>query len=371
MAIELIVDTPVLKGEKGDKGDTGSFDYTYLEEIVDEHLDNRFENVDASLLLKVDKEEGKSLVDDEYIQKLENIETLDVTIMEKFAQKIDQSDLEENLMEIRGEVQNYIDEKLIIAGSGDMLKSIYDTDGDGVIDIARSADNANMVNNLSVESAVPINAVFTDTTYEEATTSSSGLMSKNDKIKLNGIESGANYVEVLDDITSDIAKALSVNQGKIIKEKVALIEQNVLDNNTNIESIQGDVDKLKSAPTLLFSGAVRSGTLNLSENIENFKSFFVAIGQTTSSSGASLHYTSQMGVMADYTSRRFRLGVVINVANSSDEIISQRTIAGAIEFISGESIEITAPFVYIAHSPNSNHSALSEEHYIREIWGVR
>ena len=165
MAIELIVDTPVLKGEKGDKGDTGSFDYTYLEEIVDEHLDNRFENVDASLLLKVDKEEGKSLVDDEYIQKLENIETLDVTIMEKFAQKIDQSDLEENLMEIKGEVQNYIDDKLIIAGSGDMLKSIYDTDGDGVIDIAKNADNANMVNNLSVESAVPINAVFTDTTY--------------------------------------------------------------------------------------------------------------------------------------------------------------------------------------------------------------
>lgn len=44
-------------------------------------------------------------------------------------------------------------------GSGDMLKSVYDTDDDGIV------DNAEKVNNHTVESDVPSNAVFTDTTY--------------------------------------------------------------------------------------------------------------------------------------------------------------------------------------------------------------
>ena len=40
--------------------------------------------------------------------------------------------------------------------------------------------------------SVPSNAVFTDTTYGDATTSASGLMSSGDKSKLDGIASGAN-----------------------------------------------------------------------------------------------------------------------------------------------------------------------------------
>ncbi len=163
MAIELIVDTPVLKGEKGDKGDTGSFDYTHLEEVVDEHLDNRFSDVNASLDLKVDKEEGKSLVDDEYIEKLNNLETLDKTVVEKFNDKVDQSDLEENVIQMKSELQNYIDENLEISKSGDMQRSVYDNDFDGIVeraDRADNADNADKVNNLTVETAVPPDAVL-------------------------------------------------------------------------------------------------------------------------------------------------------------------------------------------------------------------
>lgn len=44
-------------------------------------------------------------------------------------------------------------------GSGDMLKSVYDTDGDGVV------DNAEKVNGFTVETNVPANAEFTDTVY--------------------------------------------------------------------------------------------------------------------------------------------------------------------------------------------------------------
>ncbi len=45
------------------------------------------------------------------------------------------------------------------SGAGDMLKATYDTDDDGVV------DNAEKVNNHTVLSDVPANAVFTDTTY--------------------------------------------------------------------------------------------------------------------------------------------------------------------------------------------------------------
>ena len=47
--------------------------------------------------------------------------------------------------------------------SGDMLKSVYDTNNNGIV------DNAEKVNNHSVESDVPSGAVFTDTTYTAGT----------------------------------------------------------------------------------------------------------------------------------------------------------------------------------------------------------
>ena len=45
------------------------------------------------------------------------------------------------------------------SGTGDMLQSVYDSNNDGVVD---NADNAARVNNLTVETAVPSGAVFTD-----------------------------------------------------------------------------------------------------------------------------------------------------------------------------------------------------------------
>lgn len=125
-----------------------------------------------------------------------------------------------------------INTSLASKGSGDMLKSVYDTDGDGIV------DNAEKVNGFTVGVNVPANAKFTDTvythptytakssglykvtvdgtghvsgtaavaksditalgipaqdtTYSVATTSANGLMSSTDKSKLDGIASGAN-----------------------------------------------------------------------------------------------------------------------------------------------------------------------------------
>ena len=55
-----------------------------------------------------------------------------------------------------------------------------------------SAVNADTVGGLTVETAVPADAKFTDTTYEKATAQADGLMSKEDKNKLDGVEAGAN-----------------------------------------------------------------------------------------------------------------------------------------------------------------------------------
>ena len=54
------------------------------------------------------------------------------------------------------------------------------------------AENAGKVNNHTVESNVPADAKFTDTTYSNATSIRSGLMSNTDKVKLDGIEEQAN-----------------------------------------------------------------------------------------------------------------------------------------------------------------------------------
>lgn len=55
------------------------------------------------------------------------------------------------------------DAQLADLGAGDMLKSVYDTDNDGIV------DNAEKVNGLTVETAVPTGAIFTDTVYSHPT----------------------------------------------------------------------------------------------------------------------------------------------------------------------------------------------------------
>ena len=60
------------------------------------------------------------------------------------------------------------------------------------------------VNSHTVESDVPANAIFTDTTYEEATESQAGLMSAEDKTKLDNIAN-----EIIDDVQASTIKTYS------------------------------------------------------------------------------------------------------------------------------------------------------------------
>jgi hypothetical protein len=60
---------------------------------------------------------------------------------------------------------------------------------------ADTATNAAKVNEHTVESNVPANAKFTDTTYPAATASSDGLMAKADKAKLDGFGVATEYAK--------------------------------------------------------------------------------------------------------------------------------------------------------------------------------
>lgn len=98
--------------------------------------------------------------------------------------------------------------------------------------------NSTTVNGHTVNSNVPANAKFTDTTYAIATTSANGLMSKDMVTKLNGIASGATAVTsttvsnwgfkktdtwrgVQNNLTSTATdQSLSAYQGKVLKDLV-------------------------------------------------------------------------------------------------------------------------------------------------------
>lgn len=100
--------------------------------------------------------------------------------------------------------------------------------------------NSSTVNGHTVNSNVPANAKFTDTTYAIATTNANGLMSKDMVTKLNGIASGATAVTsttvsnwgfkktdtntwrgVQNNLTSTATdQSLSAYQGKVLKDLV-------------------------------------------------------------------------------------------------------------------------------------------------------
>lgn len=97
--------------------------------------------------------------------------------------------------DLHAATKKYVDGQLAAAGTGDMLKSVYDADGDGVV------DNAKQVNGHTVSADVPAGAKFTDTTYAAATAGADGLMSKADYSKLSAFGAASTYA-LKSDITS-------------------------------------------------------------------------------------------------------------------------------------------------------------------------
>ena len=373
--IILTVDTPVLKGEKGDKGDTGSFDYGELESIVEKNLGDKFQGVEDKLDTKVDKIIGNSLVDDKIIKTFDGLEKWndnpivtkdengeDVkeprTIIKVLDTKIDSSDFDGKIDEATGSLQTYIDERLVMAGSGDMLKSVYDKNGDGVVDLAKQADNSNTVNGKTVETSVPENAVFTDTTYDLASPDKNGLMSSTDKVKLNGIANGATRVEVLDTLDSiETTKALSANQGKVLGDGIQTI-------GTEITSINNRLDAIEDmSQPVLFEGKVNSGSITLSQSMYDFKFLIFYIKNDSSVKGFGY------GIFPVIQPNRQEQSLPIIMGDPAD-INTHVTYMGKFSITNSTTLKFEDVITNVVHTRSSNHGGATT-YYVSRVIGIK
>lgn len=130
-------------------------------------------------------------------------------------------------------------EKAVADEDGNNIKNTYAKKTDVANTYAKKTDipkslpanggNADTVNGHTVNSDVPANAKFTDTTYSDATTSAHGLMSASDKSKLNGIAAGANKTTILNSLAATATGyALDAIQGKALNDKITAINDSLI-----------------------------------------------------------------------------------------------------------------------------------------------
>jgi hypothetical protein len=164
-------------------------------------------------------------------------------------------------------------------GSGDMTKTVYDTNNNGIV------DNAEKVNGHTVLSDVPANAKFTDTVttindktgaiaksditalgipaqdtvYTHPATHSADIIvdgttnkayTATEQSKLAGIETGANKTTIANNLTTTIAgSALDATQGKELADLVSTHTESANPHGTTKADVGlGNVDDVKQMP---------------------------------------------------------------------------------------------------------------------------
>ena len=108
-----------------------------------------------------------------------------------------------------GKISKWFSDLKSVAFSGS-----YNDLNDKPTSLPANGGNSTTVNGHTVNSNVPANAKFTDTTYNDATTSVHGLMTADMVTKLNGIASGANKTIVDANISSTSTNPV---QNKVVK----------------------------------------------------------------------------------------------------------------------------------------------------------
>lgn len=112
------------------------------------------------------------------------------------------------------------------AGNGDMQKNVYDTNNNGIV------DNAEKVNNHTVNADVPSNAVFTDTVYDDTQIlgelgnkvnkeTGKSLIEDAKITKLNGIEAGA-QVNTITGVKGNSESSYRTGDVNITKNNIGL-----------------------------------------------------------------------------------------------------------------------------------------------------
>lgn len=130
------------------------------------------------------------------------------------------------------------------SGTGDMLKATYDTNDNGVV------DNAEKVNNHTVNSDVPANAVFTDTTY----TAGTGIDIT------NGVISNTQTSAEWGNITGDIDDQLDLQSALGDKADASSL---------STVATSGDYDDLLNKPTIPSAVSDLNNDLGFIDNTVN------------------------------------------------------------------------------------------------------
>lgn len=131
-------------------------------------------------------------------------------------------------------------------GSGNMLTSIYDIDGNGIV------DNAEKVNNHTVESDVPSNAVFTDTTY----TAGKGIKISGGVI--SNTQTSANWGNITGTLSDQSDLQGSLN------DKANITHSHTVENITNFPAIPTDLSDLTDSTNIL---SKKQNVLSAGENV--------------------------------------------------------------------------------------------------------
>lgn len=222
------------------------------------------------------------------------------------------------------------------------------TDATGTWDIDITGD-AKTVNGHTVAKNVPANAVFTDTTYSEATTSQAGLLSATDKAKLNGIESGA-QANTITGVKGGAESSYRVGDVNITKANIGLGNvDNTADIDKSVASAQtannvawsGVTNKpttlegygITNAPTKTGTGASGTWGIDINGNAETVNGLTVETAVPANAKFTDTTYdvmtsselsdgTSTQGKLIDaHTLATFILTVAADVVNNAPEAL--------------------------------------------------
>lgn len=170
--------------------------------------------------------------------------------------------------------------------------------------------NSATVNGHTVKSDVPANAKFTDTTYNDATTTSSGLMSASDKTTIENLKKGTvtgikgnaeteyrtgNVNITAEDIGIDVDSALSSTSENPVQNKVVAA---TLESKANISIYGNDSVSLgrKSGTTVGIKSFAFGNSTTASGNYSH------AEGNNTTASGSSSHAEGNNTTATNYAS---------------------------------------------------------------------
>lgn len=164
------------------------------------------------------KEENKGLSSNDYTneekEKLKGIkaEANKTTIVDDLTSDASDAALSAKQGKVLKGKIDAINTNLEELGAGDMLKSVYDVDGDNIVDVAKNAKDAEMLGSKTPDQYAEAGHI-----HGNATTEKDGFISKEDKAKLDGIEEGANKY-TLPNATAAVLGGIKVGENLSITE---------------------------------------------------------------------------------------------------------------------------------------------------------